>query len=930
MSSKARIYILGVILAGAVVGILPQPSLATLDSQWLLLLILVVLTTFTHLVMAMGIGNDAWTVNLVFLFAGVVLLPPFEFMLLVVIPHLVEWGVDVWVKKSTRLRNWYIQPFNISVHLLSGFVARLTCAASVQDVAALFTSADFLVVMSAAVVYVLVNHTLIALALILARGKTLRQTGMFEWGNWFGDLVQAGLGYVIAALWTFNSWLILPALAPLVLVYRAFMIPKLKQDAQTDAKTGLYNAHYFAEAFGAEFLRASHSGQPLSVIMADLDFLRNVNNTYGHLAGDAVLIGVAHIIREVVGQSGTAGRFGGEEFSVVLPRLDETEAQAMAERIRRTVAETEFKVDTHPQPIHVTLSLGVVSYSADMLFPKDLIHEADVAVYQAKLRGRNRVVCATEVPRSVKLESAASDARLESPYAESFTPQPAMAASPKSEAAAPLTRTATPTQPVARQPDAASRWIWLYVGGVITAGIVMAIWGLVKDPPADYLAIVLFALLAGLTEFFQMDLYDDGSISVSVAISFAAALIVGVPGMIMASGAITLVHYLKRRRAAYKNAFNWSTHLLASLAPILIIRAQGIPLQLSNLLRLSAYAGLAALAYFSIETGLIATAIALSEKRSPLTTWQDQYRWLTPYYLVLCLMGTFLAIAYLVMGILGVLVFAFPILMMRYAQKQYVDRTQESVRELKRMNQELTHANSEIAGASRAIRQLNDELFLTLSKIIDARDPHVAGHAAKVSDYAVAIAADLGLKGERLENVRQAALLHDIGKLGITEQILHKPARLTGQEYEYVKAHTTLGGEFLETCQGLRHLAPFIRHHHEWWDGAGYPDRWQGEQIPLEARILSVCDAVEAMASDRPYHRGLALSEIIAELKRCAGTQFDPTVVNTFVRVVERAGQGFVVNSAQEPGDHQPPAQHSWNIGQEGIAPEPVVQVVGV
>ena len=100
--------------------------------------------------------------------------------------------------------------------------------------------------------------------------------------------------------------------------------------------------------------------------------------------------------------------------------------------------------------------------------------------------------------------------------------------------------------------------------------------------------------------------------------------------------------------------------------------------------------------------------------------------------------------------------------------------------------------------------------------------------------------------------------------------------------------------------QGLRHLAPFVRRHHEWWDGSGYPDGLRGEQVPLEARILAVCDAVEAMASDRPYHRAMSLSEIAAEVKRCAGTQFDPTVAEAFIRVAEREGDHLVTNSARD------------------------------
>jgi putative nucleotidyltransferase with HDIG domain len=286
---------------------------------------------------------------------------------------------------------------------------------------------------------------------------------------------------------------------------------------------------------------------------------------------------------------------------------------------------------------------------------------------------------------------------------------------------------------------------------------------------------------------------------------------------------------------------------------------------------------------------------------------------LVPYYLMLCMTGLVLAVAYLTVGLLGVIVFSLPAFMTSYAQRQYVERTEESVRELRRMNQELARASREIASANQAIRYLNGELFLILAKVIDARDPYVAGHASKSADYAAAMAVELGLQAERVEHVRQAALLHDIGKLGIPEQILHKQSRLSDEEYAFVKTHAALGAELLETCQSLRHLAPFVRYHHEWWDGRGYPDGLQGEQIPLEARILAVCDAVEAMASDRSYQRAMSLSKIMAELQSCAGTQFDPAVVLAFINLAKREGERLVTNSAQEVARHQAARQSGRN-----------------
>ena len=211
----------------------------------------------------------------------------------------------------------------------------------------------------------------------------------------------------------------------------------------------------------------------------------------------------------------------------------------------------------------------------------------------------------------------------------------------------------------------------------------------------------------------------------------------------------------------------------------------------------------------------------------------------------------------------------------------------------------LENVNCDLTNANQAIHQLNDELFLTLAKIFDARDPYVGGHAAQVAAYAVAIARELGLPDDRVQVIQQSAYLHDIGKIAIPEAILHKPDRLTAAEYELVKTHADIGADFVTTIHGLRHLVPFIRHHHERWDGQGYPLGLAGEAIPLEARILNVCDSVEAMASDRPYHQAMSAAEITAELQRCAGSQFDPVVVQAFTRITEHEGAGLVVNSAR-------------------------------
>jgi diguanylate cyclase (GGDEF)-like protein/putative nucleotidyltransferase with HDIG domain len=739
------------------------------------------------------------------------------------------------------------------------------------------------------------------------------------------------LGYIIAILWDLNPALILPALSPLALMYHALKVPQLQQEAQTDAKTGLLNPRHFNRCYAEEMARAQRFNRPLALIMADLDLLRTINNTYGHLAGDVVISGIGKIIRTQVRDYDITGRFGGEEFAIILPETSVGEAIAVAERIRRAIEEADFKVSTHPTPIHATMSLGVACFPDDATTVTELSHKADVAVYQAKLRGRNQVVCVADVPHSIELQKAMEDSGTSEQYAaalslagEPMAPEAAPSMATDNNAPAPAPDAPAPPSQDAPAPGAeaeqemelqriaetrvkrSSRVLSIFVSAVIAAGVAVTLGGWALAPALALEMLLVLLALTLLAELFRVDLYEQGSISVSIALIFAAAMIGGLPAVTIISAACALgtalATWRNERRVSdlHKVLFNWANHTLAGAVPALTLHALHLPLNVASIPLLLVPMGLAAIAYFSIETSLLAVAIGLATGRPAREVWREQYRWLLSHYLFLSMMGMVLAIAYRAFGLGGVFVFVLPIFAMRYAQKQYMERTRTSIRELQRMNREIAQANREIIMASQSIQKLNDELFETLARFFDARDPFVGSHAAAVARYATAIAQELDLPNDQVRLIRQAGLLHDIGKIAIPERLLHKPDKLTDMEYEYIKRHATIGAELLEQTQALRHLATFVRYHHERWDGRGYPDGLSGDQIPLGARILNLCDSVEAMASDRPYHEGLSLEEITAEVRRCTGTQFDPQVAMAFLHIVEREGEAFVSNSAHE------------------------------
>lgn len=183
--------------------------------------------------------------------------------------------------------------------------------------------------------------------------------------------------------------------------------------------------------------------------------------------------------------------------------------------------------------------------------------------------------------------------------------------------------------------------------------------------------------------------------------------------------------------------------------------------------------------------------------------------------------------------------------------------------------------------------QMGNETIMAIARTVDAKDENTSQHSQRVSEYSVMLARELGFSEEECENLRKAALLHDIGKIGIKDAILNKPAKLTDEEYAVMKTHVTRGAEILKDFTVVAHAADGAKYHHERYDGKGYPDGLSGKDIPLYGRIIGVADAFDAMTQNRVYRKKLDVSYVLEELKRCSGTQFDPEIADIMVRLVE-------------------------------------------
>jgi diguanylate cyclase (GGDEF)-like protein/putative nucleotidyltransferase with HDIG domain len=903
-SRSTQAYILGIIILAGSLAIW-QINRFSLEGSWLLLAACI-LASFLQSIAVFGTTvRSTYSLSwIVFAFTLILFGPPATFVV-VFISHLAEWLLD-----RDRLK-WYIQTFNVSTFFI-GFTLSGVFIAWGRVNFATSHAISFIINLASLAVFTFVNHLLIAWVVKLARGQSIMESGIFGRFTLMLDFTLLGLGYIAAIVWQANPIAVSLIAFVTFILYQALNIPALERKSEIDAKTELFNARYFTQALDEEMVRSKRFKRPLSLIMADLDFLRNINNTYGHLAGDVVLQGIAHILKKTTRDFDVVCRFGGEEFAVMLPETSTEDAQVVAERIRQAIEATEFNVSTSVKPIRATMSFGIAGLEDHKQTIDNLIHNADVALYRAKDTGRNRVCIhndqfdtAKETERDwaklgiiVKSKSQpATTVHQNGQHANGHhsAAEPVPDSSPKLAAARPTASAVTPPQTSSASQRQAPAWATnVYIGTLACAALGLSVLLIdASDQAVDFIGLMLFSAVVLLMEAAAIEIYvRETSVSTSAALLVAGVFLFGPAGAVVLGIIIAFVAYAKRPSGISRFIFNASNHTLSGMLIAILLKLIKEPIENWSILQLLFLgAGAAALIYLT-TTLLLTIVIGLDNGLSLRAIWNERFRWLAPYYLSLGIIAAALVFSYLSIDFTGLFIIILPLLLLRYSQKQYIDQTETLVHDLKKINSKLLQKTEEVT-------LLNEELLLTLARSLDLRDPHVVEHSKHVARYAVCIAEELGLPAEQIETIRKAGLLHDIGKLGVREEILFKPDRLTVDEFELVKEHVVIGAQLVQGCHSLEPLVPFVLHHHEWFNGRGYPQGLAGDEIPLEARILSVADAIEAMASDRPYKKAMPPAAILAEVQRCAGTQFDPAITSAFARVIQRQGEKIIVNSAR-------------------------------
>ena len=693
---------------------------------------------------------------------------------------------------------------------------------------------------------------------------------------------------------------------------------RLEHQARTDSLTGLFNHSVFYERLLQSLQESSRTRLPLAVLMLDIDDFKHVNDVHGHAVGDELLRFLAEALRAIVRPEDVICRLGGEEFAVVMDGCGGEDAVRVAERVQTRLAAVDF-----PGIGRMTVSVGLSLGPEHAMNPRELAACAEAAMMTAKAKGKKQVVLYADdetkrpdspgIDRDVRSiahlkmlqsltgklnrlndvreigDAIAAELRSLVDYhncrvfvsdGEDLIPVSFLGelTSSSESLSLDLLRTRVGQGITGRCAELGES---IVVGDAANCEFGKQIEG--TDPIEESLLAVPLRYgtrVVGVIVVSKLGLnqFDEDDVRLLEVLAGHAAVAVENASLYEsarreAESATALLGF-GRELATLVDLEAIGKRVTALSAEILSSRNTSFYLEVDGTLRLRAEHGHSP----EMAAELAARPYpldALDIDREPYVVEPADYE---PSIGEAPVPGGRYAIAPLdVDGRVGCLV-------------ALVEREDFGERELRLLGGVAQQAKLAIANASSY--EGLERTFVTtveaLANALEANDEYTSAHARWITDLSLRVGRELGLDDATLKRLELGALLHDIGKIGIPSDVLAKPGRLTAVERKLVETHPELGERIIAPIDRLETVRPIVRHCHERWDGRGYPDAIAGEDIPLEARIIFVCDAYHAMTTDRPYRRRLSHGEALRRLKQGGGSQFDPSVVEVALRVLEQ------------------------------------------
>jgi diguanylate cyclase (GGDEF)-like protein len=699
---------------------------------------------------------------------------------------------------------------------------------------------------------------------------------------------------------------------------------QLEFQAQTDSLTGLYNHRYFHERLRAELTRASRSREAVGLLMLDIDDFKRVNDVYGHGSGDHVLTELAELLRAAIRGSDVVCRLGGEEFGVIMAGGDAGDALTLARRLTDTLAEVEFGAAGK-----ITISVGISQGPDHAMNPRELVACAEAAMMTAKARGKNQIVLfdesSSERPdgkpaggrdvRSIahlkmlqslggKLnrlsdvrqigEVIADELRLLIDYhncrvsvieGDEVVPiafRGELVSRDGEHVDFPRTRIGEGiTGHAAATAEA------LLVGNTLECEYAVMIPGTHTIEESQVAVPLCYgARVIGVIAISKLgvDQFDEDDVRLLEVLAGHASVALEnarlyeaqrreadhLKALLEFTGAIS--------QAATPDAIG--TETVSAAARILGGKKCALWLPDENGdFRIDAHSDYntdpALLPMLEVVLPAEAVRTAVGERTEPFLMGAEEAESYAPAPEGLSWPD--LALAPLrndgaLEGFISV--------------REPASESEHTVEEILRLLSGISSQAAVALERARSYENLEETFVSTveaLANALEANDEYTSSHTRWITDMALRVGEALGFEGAELKRLELGALFHDIGKIGIPTSILLKPGPLSPDERRIIEMHPELGERILEPISRLAEVRTIVRSCHERWDGGGYPDGKAGEQIPLEARIILVCDAYPAMTTDRPYRKRLSVDEACRRLRTGSGTQFDPAVVDVFL-----------------------------------------------